>query len=132
MSIFKIYLNFCNRIVNYSLVFHIIMAYSKKPLVGIIMGSSSDSRIMQGAAEILDEYKIKHEDQIVSAHRTPARLAEYAKHAEKMAFKIIIAGAGGAAHLPGMIASVLISSPYTWTLPVSFDCSMGPQFFKGI
>lgn len=60
---------------------------------------------MQGAAEILDEYKIKHEDQIVSAHRTPARLAEYAEHAEKMGFKIIIAGAGGAAHLPGMIAS---------------------------
>jgi len=69
------------------------------------MGSSSDSRIMQGAAEILDEFKIKHEDQIVSAHRTPARLTEYAKHAEKMGFKIIIAGAGGAAHLPGMIAS---------------------------
>ena len=81
------------------------MAYSKKPLVGIIMGSSSDSRIMQGAAEILDEYKIKHEDQIVSAHRTPTRLTEYAKHAEKMGFNVIIAGAGGAAHLPGMIAS---------------------------
>jgi 5-(carboxyamino)imidazole ribonucleotide mutase len=81
------------------------MTYSNKPLVGIIMGSSSDSRIMQGASEILDEYKIKHEDQIVSAHRTPARLAEYAKHAEEMGFKIIIAGAGGAAHLPGMIAS---------------------------
>ena len=96
---------FCNRIVNYSLVFPIIMTYSNKPLVGIIMGSSSDSRIMQGASEILDEYKIKHEDQIVSAHRTPARLAEYAKHAEEMGFKIIIAGAGGAAHLPGMIAS---------------------------
>ena len=69
------------------------------------MGSSSDSRVMQSAAEILDEYKIKHEDQIVSAHRTPTRLTEYAKHAEKMGFKIIIAGAGGAAHLPGMIAS---------------------------
>ncbi len=81
------------------------MTYSSKPLVGIIMGSSSDSRIMNGAAEILDEYKIKHEDQIVSAHRTPARLDEYAKHAEKMGFKVIIAGAGGAAHLPGMIAS---------------------------
>ena len=81
------------------------MVYSKKPLVGIIMGSSSDTRIMQGAAKILDEYNIKHEDQIVSAHRTPARLSEYAKHAEKMGFKIIIAGAGGAAHLPGMIAS---------------------------
>ena len=69
------------------------------------MGSSSDSRVMKGAAEILDEFKIKHEDQIVSAHRTPSRLSEYAKHAEQMGFKVIIAGAGGAAHLPGMIAS---------------------------
>ncbi|KAF6247564.1 5-(carboxyamino)imidazole ribonucleotide mutase [Nitrosopumilus sp. b3] len=81
------------------------MTYSKKPLVGIIMGSSSDSRVMQGASEILDQFKIKHEDQIVSAHRTPSRLAEYAQHAEKMGFSVIIAGAGGAAHLPGMIAS---------------------------
>jgi 5-(carboxyamino)imidazole ribonucleotide mutase len=79
--------------------------YDKKPLVGIIMGSSSDSRIMHGAAEILDEFKVKHEDQIISAHRTPSRLEEYAKHAERSGFKIIIAGAGGAAHLPGMIAS---------------------------
>jgi len=69
------------------------------------MGSSSDSRIMHGAAKILDEFGIKHEDQIVSAHRTPTRLEEYAKHAEKNGFKVIIAGAGGAAHLPGMIAS---------------------------
>jgi len=69
------------------------------------MGSSSDSRIMEDAAEILDEFKIKHEDQIISAHRTPTRLDEYAKHAEKMNFRVIIAGAGGAAHLPGMIAS---------------------------
>ncbi|QUC65434.1 5-(carboxyamino)imidazole ribonucleotide mutase [Nitrosopumilus sp. K4] len=81
------------------------MNYSKKPLIGIIMGSSSDSRIMKGAAEVLDEFKIKHEDQIVSAHRTPTRLEEYAQHAEKSGFKVIIAGAGGAAHLPGMIAS---------------------------
>lgn len=79
--------------------------YNKKPLVGIIMGSSSDSRIMHGAAEILDQFGVKHEDQIISAHRTPARLEEYAKHAESNGFKIIIAGAGGAAHLPGMIAS---------------------------
>jgi len=78
---------------------------TKKPIVGIIMGSSSDSRIMKGAAEILDEFKIIHEDQIVSAHRTPTRLEEYARHAEKMNFRVIIAGAGGAAHLPGMIAS---------------------------
>jgi len=77
----------------------------KKPLVGIIMGSSSDSRIMHGAAEILDEFDVQHDDQIISAHRTPTRLEEYAKYAEKNGFKVIIAGAGGAAHLPGMIAS---------------------------
>ena len=90
---------------NYSHVFSIIMTYSKKPLIGIIMGSSSDSRVMQGASEILDQFKIKHEDQIISAHRTPSRLAEYTQHAEKIGFSVIIAGAGGAAHLPGMIAS---------------------------
>jgi len=78
---------------------------NKNPIVGIIMGSSSDSRIMKAAAEILDEFKIIHEDQIISAHRTPSRLEEYARHAEKMNFRVIIAGAGGAAHLPGMIAS---------------------------
>jgi len=60
---------------------------------------------MQGAAEILDEFKVLHEDQIISAHRTPSRLSEYAEEAEKMGFKVIIAGAGGAAHLPGMVAS---------------------------
>ena len=81
------------------------MSIMKKPLVGIIMGSSSDSRIMHSAAEILDEFGVQHEDQIISAHRTPTRLDEYAKHAEKNGFKVIIAGAGGAAHLPGMIAS---------------------------
>ena len=69
------------------------------------MGSSSDSRIMHGAAEILDKFNVKHEDQIISAHRTPTRLDKYAKHAESSGLKVIIAGAGGAAHLPGMIAS---------------------------
>ena len=81
------------------------MNIMKEPPIGIIMGSSSDSRIMHGAAEILDEFGVTHEDQIISAHRTPTRLDEYAKHAEKSGFKVIIAGAGGAAHLPGMIAS---------------------------
>ncbi len=76
--------------------------------VGIIMGSSSDSRIMAGAAEMLDFFGIAHEDQIVSAHRTPARLEEYAKHAEESGIAPIIAGAGGAAHLPGMIASFTV------------------------
>lgn len=78
---------------------------TKKPLVGIIMGSSSDSKVMHSAAAILDEFGILHEDQIVSAHRTPTRLEDYAKHAEKQGFKVIIAGAGGSAHLPGMVAS---------------------------
>lgn len=81
------------------------MTLSKKTLVGIIMGSSSDSKVMHAAAVILDEFGIKHEDQIVSAHRTPTRLSDYAKHAEREGFKVIIAGAGGSAHLPGMIAS---------------------------
>ena len=70
------------------------------------MGSSSDSRIMHGAAEILDSFSIPHEDQIISAHRTPERLYNYAKKAQKRGIKVIIAGAGGAAHLPGMIASL--------------------------
>ncbi len=90
---------FKNGVVNQKLL------VKKKALVGIIMGSSSDSRIMHGAAEILDSFSVPHEDQIISAHRTPERLDEYAKYAEKNQFKVIIAGAGGAAHLPGMIAS---------------------------
>lgn len=69
------------------------------------MGSSSDSKIMHSAATMLDEFGVTHEDQIISAHRTPTRLLDYAKHAEKERFKVIIAGAGGSAHLPGMIAS---------------------------
>ncbi|MDD9826509.1 MAG: 5-(carboxyamino)imidazole ribonucleotide mutase [Thaumarchaeota archaeon] len=69
------------------------------------MGSSSDGRVMAAAAEALDGFGVAHEDQIVSAHRTPSRLAEYARHAEEAGVRVIIAGAGGAAHLPGMIAS---------------------------
>ena len=68
---------------------------SKTPLIGIIMGSSSDGRIMRGAAEILDKFGVAHEDQIVSAHRTPSRLQEYAEHAEGSGLKAVIAGAGG-------------------------------------
>ena len=73
--------------------------------VGIIMGSSSDSDVMADAARVLDSLGITHEDQIVSAHRTPDRLGTYTKHAEESGFGVIIAGAGGAAHLPGMVAS---------------------------
>ncbi len=77
-----------------------------KPVVGIIMGSQSDLRIMKEAAEFLDEMKIPFELTIVSAHRTPSRMTEYATTARSRGLKIIIAGAGGAAHLPGMIASM--------------------------
>ena len=66
------------------------MSYKKSPLVGIIMGSKSDARIMIKVAEVLDKFGIKHEDQIVSAHRTPTRLEEYAKHAKKSKFRVII------------------------------------------
>lgn len=76
------------------------------PLVGIIMGSQSDWETMKEAHEILEEFQIPHEVKIVSAHRTPERLYEYAKTAKQRGLKAIIAGAGGAAHLPGMAASL--------------------------
>ncbi len=77
-----------------------------KPLVGIIMGSSSDWETMRHAAETLDRLGVAHETKIVSAHRTPKRLNEYAAAAKGSGLKLIIAGAGGAAHLPGMTASM--------------------------
>src|SRR3954451_23667768 len=76
-----------------------------KPLVGIIMGSTSDWETMRAAAEALDRFSIPYETRIVSAHRTPDLLFEYAGTAEARGIKVIIAGAGGAAHLPGMAAS---------------------------
>jgi 5-(carboxyamino)imidazole ribonucleotide mutase len=76
------------------------------PLVGIIMGSDSDLPVMQEAAKVCDEFGISCEVTIVSAHRTPDRLVEYAESAEGRGMKVIIAGAGGAAHLPGMTASM--------------------------
>ncbi|MBK6935773.1 MAG: 5-(carboxyamino)imidazole ribonucleotide mutase [Chitinophagaceae bacterium] len=81
------------------------------PLVGIIMGSDSDLSVMQAASEILKQFNILHELTVVSAHRTPHRMIEYAEKAKERGLKVIIAGAGGAAHLPGMVASVT-------TLPV--------------
>lgn len=79
--------------------------------IGIIMGSDSDLPVMQEAAKMLEYFNIRYELTIVSAHRTPDRLYEYAKTAKEKGLKIIIAGAGGAAHLPGMVASIT-------TLPV--------------
>ena len=75
------------------------------PLVGIIMGSESDLEIMKGAAEMLRQFEVEPELTIVSAHRTPERLREYASKAKDRGLKVIIAGAGGAAHLPGMVAA---------------------------
>jgi 5-(carboxyamino)imidazole ribonucleotide mutase len=79
--------------------------------VGIIMGSKSDLKIMVGAAEILEQLGVKFELNIVSAHRTPKKMFQYAESARDRGLKVIIAGAGGAAHLPGMVASLT-------TLPV--------------
>jgi 5-(carboxyamino)imidazole ribonucleotide mutase len=79
---------------------------SAKAVVGIIMGSQSDWPTMKMAAAILDELGVAHEASIVSAHRTPERLYEYAKSAQQRGLRIIIAGAGGAAHLPGMTAAL--------------------------
>ncbi len=83
----------------------------KNPKVGIIMGSDSDLPVMKAAAEILKTFNIEYEMTVVSAHRTPERMFDYAKSARSKGLKVIIAGAGGAAHLPGMVASIT-------TLPV--------------
>jgi 5-(carboxyamino)imidazole ribonucleotide mutase len=82
-----------------------------KAIVGIIMGSSSDLAVMQEAADVLKQFGIPHEVAVVSAHRTPEVMMDYAKTARERGLKVIIAGAGGAAHLPGMVASIT-------TLPV--------------
>ena len=82
-----------------------------QPVVGIIMGSASDLPIMKEAAKVLDELGVSYDLTVVSAHRTPHRMIEYAENARTRGIKVIIAGAGGAAHLPGMVASLT-------TLPV--------------
>ena len=81
------------------------MPQSDPPLVGVIMGSKSDWETMRPAAEILEQFSVAHECRVVSAHRTPDWMAEYASTAEDRGLRVIIAGAGGAAHLPGMVAS---------------------------
>lgn len=77
------------------------------PTVGIIMGSSSDAAVMRKAADVLEAYGISYELRVVSAHRSPELMMEYAKSAQGRGLKVIIAGAGGAAHLPGMVASIV-------------------------
>ena len=83
----------------------------KAPLVAVIMGSSSDAPRMQAAWEILEEFKIPYLKKVVSAHRTPKEMYDFATQAQAKGFRVIVAGAGGAAHLPGMVASLT-------TLPV--------------
>src|SRR5665213_1539180 len=82
-----------------------------QPVVGIVMGSSSDLEVMGDAAKILTRFHVEHEVHVVSAHRTPEAMIEYARTARERGLKVLIAGAGGAAHLPGMLAAVT-------TLPV--------------
>lgn len=77
-----------------------------QPKISIIMGSDSDLRVMNAAAAIIEEFGVKYELTVVSAHRTPERLFEFAKNAHQRGIEVIIAGAGGAAHLPGMVAAI--------------------------
>ena len=82
-----------------------LLQTTDKPLVGLIMGSASDWPTLQSAAAVLTEFAVPHESRVVSAHRTPDAMADYARSAEERGLRVIIAGAGGAAHLPGMVAS---------------------------
>jgi len=82
------------------------MTEQQHPLVGVIMGSDSDYSVMSDAVSVLREFGIPHEVEVVSAHRTPEKMFEYAKSAADRGLQVIIAGAGGAAHLPGMVASM--------------------------
>ena len=81
---------------------------SDQPIVGVVMGSDSDLPVMQSAVDVLGELGVPHEVRVTSAHRTPEEMIEYGKDAAGRGIKVIIAGAGGAAHLPGMLASVTI------------------------
>ncbi len=84
------------------------MSEEPAPLVGVIMGSRSDWETMQAAADVLSDFGVPHECQIVSAHRTPEWMSTYALSAEERGLEVVIAGAGGAAHLPGMVASMTV------------------------
>lgn len=97
---------------------------TEQPLVGVIMGSKSDWDTMQNAQEVLAEFGVAHECRIVSAHRTPELMREYAQGAEERGLEVIIAGAGGAAHLPGMVAAQT-------TLPV-LGVPVQSQSLKGL
>lgn len=108
-----------------------------KSTVAIIMGSKSDWPTMKSAAEILDEFQVSYSKQVVSAHRTPDKMFEFAKSAADKGIKVIIAGAGGAAHLPGMVASLttvpVIGVPINVTSMNGLDALMSVvQMPKGV
>lgn len=95
---------------------------SPSPIIGLVMGSRSDWPVMEHAADILREFDVPFEARVVSAHRTPAKLHEYGERARERGLKVIIAGAGGAAHLPGMLAAV---TPLpVFGVPVAHEKSM--------
>ena len=93
------------------------------PLVGVVMGSRSDYGVMKAAVEVLREFGVAHEAAVVSAHRTPERMMLYAQEAQGRGLRVIIAGAGGAAHLPGMIAALTVLP--VLGVPVSATCLQG-------
>lgn len=101
------------------------MTQAVSPRVAVIMGSDSDLRVMQAAADALDELGVEHEMTVVSAHRTPQRMFDFAQAAAERGIQVIIAGAGGAAHLPGMVASLtdlpVVGVPITATALQGMD-----------
>lgn len=100
------------------------MPHSDQPLVGVIMGSRSDWETMKAADDVLTEFAVPHECRVVSAHRTPDLMFEYARSAQDRGLRVIIAGAGGAAHLPGMLASKT-------TLPI-LGVPVNSKYLKGM
>jgi 5-(carboxyamino)imidazole ribonucleotide mutase len=113
------------------------MASEAPPIVGVIMGSTSDWETMKHAAEVLERFGVPHERRVVSAHRTPQWMAEYAGSAEARGLEVIIAAAGGAAHLPGMVASLtllpVLGVPIPATALVGVDALLSiVQMPKGV
>ena len=96
------------------------MVGGRAPRVGVIMGSQSDWPVLRHAAELLEEFGVPHERKIISAHRTPERLYDYARTARERGLAVVIAGAGGAAHLPGMTAAMTTLPVFAVPIPTAF------------
>lgn len=96
------------------------MAGGQTPKVGVIMGSQSDWPVLRHAAELLEKFGVPHERRIISAHRTPERLYDYARTARERGLAVVIAGAGGAAHLPGMTAAMTTVPVFAVPIPTAF------------